>query len=55
MADEDREEIPGSASQEVGAFFLLTAVVAPLVTVGLIAAYGFCVWFYQILTGPPTG
>lgn len=53
---ENEEPKDGGAAQEVRAFFLLTAVVAPLVTVGIIAAYGFCVWFSQILfTGPPTG
>ncbi len=37
------------------AFLLLTAVVFPLLTVFIVAGYGFIVWFYQMLAGPPTG
>ncbi len=42
-------------SRERIAFLLLTAVVFPLVTVMIVAGYGFIVWFYQMLAGPPTG
>lgn len=37
------------------AFLLLTAVVFPLLTVVIVAGYGFIVWFYQMFAGPPTG
>lgn len=55
MQDENptQQNQDGGAAQEAGAFLLLTAVIAPLLTVGLIAAYGFAIWIYQIFTGPP--
>lgn len=31
----------------------LTFVVIPAITVGGISAYGFMVWFMQLLNGPP--
>lgn len=38
------------------AFLLLTAVVFPLLTVMIVASYGFIVWFWQMfVSGPPTG
>ncbi len=41
---------------ELGVFLFVTAVLIPLLTVLLVASYGFVVWFYQImLSGPPTG
>lgn len=35
------------------AFLLLTAVVAPAVTVAFVSGYGFLVWIYQMFAGPP--
>ncbi|MFT3736649.1 MAG: periplasmic nitrate reductase, NapE protein [Rhodocyclaceae bacterium] len=35
------------------AFLLLTGVVAPIVTVGIVSGYGFLVWIYQMFAGPP--
>ncbi|KRG71525.1 periplasmic nitrate reductase, NapE protein [Pseudoxanthomonas dokdonensis] len=37
------------------AFLLLTVVVFPLLTVMLVASYGFAVWIWQMFAGPPTG
>lgn len=31
----------------------LTFVVIPVLTVGGVSAYGFMVWFMQLLNGPP--
>ncbi|WP_432470127.1 periplasmic nitrate reductase, NapE protein [Amphritea sp. HPY] len=42
-----------SLFQESKAFLLITAVLLPLLTVTLIAGYGFTVWFSQLLLGPP--
>lgn len=46
--DERRENTKG---EEVRAFLLLTAVAAPLLTVGVVGGYGFFVWMYQLVTG----
>lgn len=41
--------------RERAAFLLLTAVVFPLLTVMIVAGYGFLVWIWQMFAGPPTG
>jgi nitrate reductase NapE len=46
----DREE----KRRELTAFLFLTLVLAPLLAVLIVAGYGFAVWMYQIIMGPPT-
>lgn len=41
--------------KEVHAFLFLTAVLAPIIAVGIVASYGLLVWLYQLFTGPPAG
>lgn len=41
--------------RERAAFLLLTAVVFPVLTLLIVAGYGFLVWVYQMFAGPPTG
>lgn len=41
--------------RERTAFLLLTAVLFPLLTVMIVAGYGFLVWIWQMFNGPPTG
>jgi nitrate reductase NapE len=41
-------------SREFWAFILLTVVVAPVLSVAIVGGYGFLVWIYQLLAGPPT-
>jgi len=36
-------------------FLFLTVVMVPVLTVMLVTGYGFAVWMYQLLAGPPTG
>ncbi|MCB1888875.1 MAG: hypothetical protein KDH20_14800 [Rhodocyclaceae bacterium] len=44
-----------SLKRELALFLLLAFVVLPAVMFGAVAAYGFAVWFLQILyLGPPT-
>ena len=49
------EETSPSAAQELGTLLFLVSIVAPLLAVAFVAAYGFIVWFYQVFAGPPTG
>lgn len=42
-------------SEEWRSFLFLTAVMVPVLTVLIIAGYGFAVWMYQMVAGPPTG
>jgi nitrate reductase NapE len=42
-------------TEEWRSFLFLTVVMAPLLAVIVVGGYGFIVWMYQLLTGPPTG
>jgi periplasmic nitrate reductase NapE len=59
-------EAPGTASNTVSSetnsprrrreiilFLLLAVVIWPFIAVGIVAGWGFVVWMYYILTGPP--
>ena len=34
-------------------FLLLTVVLAPVLAVMVVGGYGFVVWMYQVVAGPP--
>ena len=40
--------------RELAVFVFLTFVLAPLLAVIIVAGYGFIVWMYQIIAGPPS-
>lgn len=48
-------QAPVTRAEEIKAFLLLTAIVAPLLAIGIVAGYGFFVWMYQLLTGTLPG
>jgi len=35
------------------AVMFLTVVLAPIIAVVVVAGFGFCVWIYQMVAGPP--
>lgn len=39
--------------EEFRTWFFLTFVMAPVLAVAIVSAYGFAVWFYQLFVGPP--
>lgn len=41
-------------SEELRSFLFLTAVMVPVLSVIIVAGYGFIVWATQLLSGPPT-
>ena len=41
--------------QELLVFVLFTVFVAPALAVAIVGGYGFAIWMYQLLSGPPTG
>jgi periplasmic nitrate reductase NapE len=49
------ETSPGTASRRTEGivFFLLAVVIWPFLSVGFVGAYGFLVWMWQIIFGPP--
>ncbi len=40
--------------RELAVFLFLTLVLAPLLAVIVVAGYGFLVWMYQLVVGPPS-
>ena len=44
-----------SKREELRSFIFLTVFMAPVLTGMIIAGFGFLVWVYQLLVGPPTG
>jgi nitrate reductase NapE len=43
----------GSRRRELVAFLILAFGIWPVVAVGVVGGYGFVVWMYQIVFGPP--
>jgi nitrate reductase NapE len=42
-----------SRKDEIVAFIVLAVLIWPVVAVGVVGGYGFLVWGYQIVFGPP--
>ena len=40
--------------REFAVFFFLTFILAPILAVLIVAGYGFLVWMYQLIAGPPS-
>jgi nitrate reductase NapE len=49
------EERPATftKAQELRSFLFLSVVMAPVLAVVIVGGYGFLVWMYQLLAGPP--
>ena len=47
-ASEDKSRL-----RELYAFLFITVVLAPAVTLAVVGGYGFLVWMYQLVAGPP--
>ncbi len=43
----------GAKNREFWAFILLTVVLAPVMSVVIVGGYGFLVWMFQLMAGPP--
>jgi nitrate reductase NapE len=43
----------GMRRKELLAFLLLAFGVWPIVAVGIVGGYGFLVWMWQLVSGPP--
>jgi nitrate reductase NapE len=44
---------PARRRREFLVFFILAVAIWPIIAVGVVAGWGFLVWMYYILTGPP--
>jgi len=39
--------------QELKGFLLLAVFLAPALAIALVGSYGFTIWIYQMIAGPP--
>jgi periplasmic nitrate reductase NapE len=46
---------PSTRREELRSFLFFTVVMAPVLSVLLVSGYGFLVWMYQVVAGPPGG
>ncbi len=51
MAEENVSD--KSKRRELWEFFFLTVIFAPALAVAIVGGYGFLVWMYQLVLGPP--
>jgi nitrate reductase NapE len=49
----DEADKPHSKARELRAFLFLSVVLAPVLAVAVVSGYGFLVWMYQLVAGPP--
>jgi periplasmic nitrate reductase NapE len=53
-ADTTKAPLPDHTRRsELIVFLIIVALVWPVVTVGVVGGYGFAVWMYQMIAGPP--
>lgn len=51
----DRSSEQPTTSQELGILLVLTGILAPLLAIAIVGGFGFIVWMYQLVAGPPSG
>lgn len=44
---------PPSRREELVAFIVLAIIIWPILAVGVVGGYGFLVWMFQLIYGPP--
>ena len=49
------DSAPSTRPEELRSFLFFTVVMAPLLAVMIVGGYGFLVWMYQLVAGPPGG
>jgi nitrate reductase NapE len=48
-------DAPSTRTEELRSFLFFTVVMAPALAVAIVGGYGFLVWMYQMVAGPPHG
>jgi nitrate reductase NapE len=54
-ADSAPPPAPSTRQEELRSFLFFTVVMAPVLAVIVVGGYGFLVWMYQLIAGPPQG
>ena len=58
MTDQANEIDPArghvrTAREELLVFLVIVALIWPVAAVGVVGGYGFAIWMYQVVAGPP--
>jgi periplasmic nitrate reductase NapE len=53
QAGHDSDSARAGRRRELLAFLVLAVLIWPVLAVGFVGAYGFLVWMWQIVFGPP--
>jgi len=53
--ESDDPTAPTTRQEEIRSFLFFTVVMAPVLAVMIVGGYGFLVWMYQVIAGPPQG
>jgi len=48
-------DAPSTRKEELRSFLFFTVVMAPALAVSIVGGYGFLVWMFQVVAGPPQG
>jgi nitrate reductase NapE len=48
-----RAEPASTRQEELRSFLFFTVVMAPILAFAIVGGYGFLVWMYQLIAGPP--
>ncbi|NRG18192.1 periplasmic nitrate reductase, NapE protein [Rhizobiales bacterium] len=51
--EEGAVQAPANRRRELIAFIILAVLIWPFVAVAVVGGYGFLVWMFQIIFGPP--
>jgi nitrate reductase NapE len=52
---DDAIDAPSTRREELRSFLFFTVVMAPALAVAIVGGYGFLIWMYQLVAGPPQG
>jgi len=52
-AVEETSATPASRGREIRSFLILTVLLAPVLSVGIVGGLGFAIWIFQMIYGPP--
>ena len=47
------DDVPHKRRMEIYAFLIVTALIMPALAVATVGTWGFTVWIYQVISGPP--
>lgn len=47
------DHTPSTRQEEWRSFLFFTVIMAPVLAFAVVGGYGFLIWMYQLITGPP--